>query len=212
MGVSYNSAWSIKQRIMQVMKERDDSKVLSGVIQLDDVYWGGERHGGKSGRGSPNKTPFVTAVSVNEEGHPIHMNMSVLKGFRSKEIERWVKRHLEPGCHVVSDNLACFFAVKTAGCQHTSIVTGGGPACVSLAEFTWVNTMIGNVKNALRGAYHAISHKHLPRHLASSAIASTDVSSWIECCPDFASLLSERLRCLFDFLDWLRIMGNQETV
>ena len=70
---------------MQVMKERDDSKVLSGVIQLDDVYWGGERHGGKSGRGSPNKTPFVVAVSVNEDGHPIHMTMNVVKGFRSKE-------------------------------------------------------------------------------------------------------------------------------
>lgn len=166
LGVSYNTAWSIKQKIMQVMKERDDSKVLSGVIQLDDVYWGGERHGGKSGRGSPNKTPFVVAVSVNEDGHPIHMTMNVVKGFRTKEIERWAKQHLEPGCQIVSDGLACFAAVKTAGCQHTSIVTGGGPTCVSLAEFTWVNTMIGNVKNALRGAYHAINHKHLPRYLA----------------------------------------------
>jgi transposase-like protein len=46
-GVSYNTAWSMKHKIMQVMKERDDSKPLSGVIQLDDVYWGGERHGGK---------------------------------------------------------------------------------------------------------------------------------------------------------------------
>jgi len=77
------------------------------------------------------------------------MNMNVVKGFRSKEIERWTKQHLEPGCQVVSDGLACFSAVKTAGCQHTSIVTGGGPAGVSLVEFTWVNTMIGNVKNGL---------------------------------------------------------------
>ena len=52
---------------MQVMKERDDSKVLTGIIQLDDVYWGGEHHGGKRGRGSPNKTPFVAALSVNDK-------------------------------------------------------------------------------------------------------------------------------------------------
>jgi len=45
-GVSYNTAWSMKQKIMQVMKERDDSKPLIGTIQLDDVYWGGERRGG----------------------------------------------------------------------------------------------------------------------------------------------------------------------
>ena len=33
---------------MQVMKERDGSKLVSGTIQLDDVYLGGERHGGKN--------------------------------------------------------------------------------------------------------------------------------------------------------------------
>lgn len=78
LGISYNTAWSIKQKLMQVMKERDDSKPLSGIIQLDDVYWGGEHRGGKRGRGSPNKTPFVAAVSVNEKGHPIAMNMNVV--------------------------------------------------------------------------------------------------------------------------------------
>ncbi len=70
-GVSYNTAWNMKHKIMQIMKERDDSKPLSGVIHLDDVYWGGERHGGKRGRDSKNKVPFVTAVSLNKEGHPI---------------------------------------------------------------------------------------------------------------------------------------------
>jgi len=162
LGVSYNTAWAMKQKIMQVMKERDDSRPLTGVIQLDDVYWGGEHHGGKPGRGSPNKTPFVAAVSSDVDGHPQRMNMNVVKGFRLKEIERWEKRHLTPNSHVVSDGLACFTAVTKAQCKST----GGGPACVSLREFTWVNTMIGNVKNAITGVYHSIDHRHLPRYLA----------------------------------------------
>ena len=87
-GISYNTAWSMKQKIMQVMKERDDSKPLSGTIQLDDVYWGGERHGGSRGRGSENKIPYVVAVSTNEEGHPIAMSMTVVKGFRLTEIAK----------------------------------------------------------------------------------------------------------------------------
>jgi hypothetical protein len=125
LGVSYNTAWSIKQKLMQVMKERDDSKRLSGIIQLDDVYWGGEHHGGKRGRGSPNKTPFVAAVSVNEKGHPIAMNMNVVNGFRSKEISLWAKRHLSANSYVVSDGLACFTAVKEAGCQQTYLHRNG---------------------------------------------------------------------------------------
>lgn len=48
--VSYKTDWSMKQKIMQVMKERDDSKPLSEIIQLDDVYWGGELRGCSWGR------------------------------------------------------------------------------------------------------------------------------------------------------------------
>lgn len=165
-GVSYNTAWSIKQKIMQVMKERDDSHLLSGTIQLDDVYWGGEQHGGSRGRGSENKIPYVAAVSTGEDGHPVAMNMAVVKGFRLTEISKWSRQHLQPGSLVVSDGLACFTAVKDAGCIHESIVTGGGYKSVTKEEFTWVNTMIGNVKNAVTGTYHAIKPQHLPRYLA----------------------------------------------
>ena len=108
LGVSYNTAWSIKHKLMQVMMERDDIKPLAGIIQLDDVYWGGEQRGGKRGRGSPNKTPFVAAVSVNEKGHPVAMAMNVVDGFRSKAIAKWAKRHLSAGSLVVSDGLAFF--------------------------------------------------------------------------------------------------------
>lgn len=166
LGVSYKTAWSMKHKIMQVMKERDDSKPLKGIIQLDDVYWGGERHGGKRGRGSANKVPFVAAVSLNKEGHPIAMNMNVVSGFRRTEISRWAKHHLQADSTVISDGLTCFSAVRDAECQHISIVTGGGHQSVTKKEFAWVNTMIGNVKNAMTGTYHGISPKHLPRYLA----------------------------------------------
>ena len=52
LGVSYNTAWSLKHKLMQVMKERDDTRPLGGWVQLDDAYWGGERRGGKRGRGT----------------------------------------------------------------------------------------------------------------------------------------------------------------
>lgn len=46
------------------------------------------------------------------------------------------------------------------------LTTGGGPASVELPEMTWVNTLIGNVKNAMRGSYHKASGQHLPRYLS----------------------------------------------
>lgn len=69
-GVSYPTAWLMHQKIMHAMAEREDQYRLDGTVQLDDAYLGGERSGGKAGRGSENKVPFVAAVSIDDQGHP----------------------------------------------------------------------------------------------------------------------------------------------
>ncbi len=60
--VKYDTAWLIKQKLMAVMLKRNAEKKLSGCVQIDDAYIGGEKRvseGGRKGRGSPNKIPFV---------------------------------------------------------------------------------------------------------------------------------------------------------
>ena len=51
LGISYNAAWRMRHKRMQVMMERDREHPLGGSVQLDDAYLGGERSGGKRGRG-----------------------------------------------------------------------------------------------------------------------------------------------------------------
>ena len=54
LGVSYLTAWRVKHKLLQVMKERDDGQRLCGVIQVNDADFGGERHDDTPGRGSPS--------------------------------------------------------------------------------------------------------------------------------------------------------------
>lgn len=166
LGISYNAAWRLKQKLMQVMFERDQQYKLTGFIELDDAYLGGERTGGKSGRGAAGKTPFVAAVETTQDGQPTRIKLSIIKGFRSAEIAAWSKQHLCEGSTVISDGLACFNAVAEAGCLHDKIVCGGGRASVEEPEFYWVNTVLGNLKSALRSTYHAIRPKYAQRYLA----------------------------------------------
>ena len=166
LSVSYNIAWKVKHKLMQVMKERDDTRPLGDWVQLDDAYWGAERRGGKTRRGAPGKTPFVAAVELNREGRPVRMRLSRVGGFRSDEIAAWARCHLEPGTVVVSGGLGCFAAVKRAGCFHQPFVTGGGPKSARHPALTRVNTILGNIKRSLHGTYHHLSSKHLPRYLA----------------------------------------------
>jgi len=125
LGVKYDTAWLLHNKILRAMTEREEAYVLRGKIQMDDAYLGGERPGGKAGRGSENKIPIVAAVSLNEAGHPIHARITAVSGFSSEAIADWAKGHLMPGSHVLSDGLACFRAVTTANCHHKAVVTGG---------------------------------------------------------------------------------------
>ena len=50
--------------------ERDHNNKLSGLIELDDAYLGGERSGCKPGRGAAGKTPFVAAASERLSKNP----------------------------------------------------------------------------------------------------------------------------------------------
>jgi hypothetical protein len=61
-------------------------------VQLDDAYLGGERSGGKPGRGSENKVPFVAAVSMNDVGRPLVVSCG------TQHSESMVV--VEPGGHV----------------------------------------------------------------------------------------------------------------
>ncbi|USE33729.1 IS1595 family transposase [Endozoicomonas sp. SCSIO W0465] len=166
LGISYNAALRMKHKLMQVMMERDNSWQLSGFVQIDDAYWGGERHGGRRGRGSENKAPFVAAVQTDADNHPIYMKFNAVDNFRRKTIQEWAEHALKKGVRAVSDGLSCFRGIEDAGCQHTAIITGGGHASMENELFTWVNTMLGNVKTAITGTYHKLDPKHLGRYLS----------------------------------------------
>jgi transposase-like protein len=166
LGVRQTTAWKMKHKLAQVMMERDATKCLTGRVEIDDAYLGGERTGGKRGRGAPGKTPFVAAVETTPEGKPVHLKLRRVAGFCGHAISGFAKRSLDPDCEVVSDGLACFASVTDAGCTHQAIKTGSGPAAARTPAFKWVNTALGNIKAAITGTYRAINSKHVPRYLA----------------------------------------------
>ena len=166
LGVTQTTAWKIKHKLKQVMLERDAGKPLTGRVELDDAYLGGERTGGKRGRGAPGKTPFVAAVETTLDGKPVRLKLRWVTSFCGHAISAFAKRSLDPDCAVVSDGLQCFGRVKDAGCSHQVIINGSGPASVRTPAFKWVNTSLGNIKSAIVGTYRSISSKHVPRYLA----------------------------------------------
>ena len=163
LAVKWDTAWLIKQKLMEVMRQRNSIYKLSGDVQVDDAYQGGEKPG-KRGRGAANKTPFVVAVETRD-GRPIYTQLRCLPGFTKEAIKAYAVASIEPGSRVLSDGLGCFNGFAEAGMKHTPKITGGGrPEGV---EFKWVNTGLGNVKSAIKGTLRSCDPQHTPRYLAA---------------------------------------------
>lgn len=166
LGVSYPTAWLMKHKIMEAMRQAEEDRQLCGRVEIDDAYLGGQRSGGKTGRGSENKVPFVLAVqTIGLSAKPDVVCIAQLP-FRREAIAEFCVRHLVRPLTVVSDGLDCFAVASRSG-VHERIVTGGGKAAARHPEFQAVNIMLSNLKTALTGTYHAFKfRKYAQRYLA----------------------------------------------
>ena len=62
--------WSVRPKRKPTPAEAPERLASGPSAPMDDAYLGGVRSGGKRGRGSAGKTPFVAAVSTSPEGRP----------------------------------------------------------------------------------------------------------------------------------------------
>ncbi len=149
---------------MRAMVERDAKYTLSGDVQVDEAYFGGELVGGKAGRGSENKVPFVTAISLSAEGRPLCIKMVSVPGFTRKSIVGWANAAgLAPGCVVSPDGLGCFVGVTNAGCHHRRWSQAQGLVGIKLDQHNF-----GKSQNQPGGAYHAFDFaKYGTRYLCA---------------------------------------------
>ena len=170
LGVHSRTAWRMKHKVMQAMTERESDRRLAGFVQLDDAYLGGERNGGKAGRGSENKRPFVIAVETDANGRPGCAVIEPVAGFTIAALTAWSQRRLHPQAEVFSDGLGAFRAVVPLDHAHTVIDAGGGRKATEANGARWVNIVLSNLKRALDGTYHAFKFfKYAHRYLAEAA-------------------------------------------
>ena len=140
--VSYPTAWMIKHKLSQSMLIAEQGRQLSGRVEMDDAFLGGERSGGKPGRGSENKIPFAVAVQ-SLHGKPHRVCLAAIP-HRLTAVAEFCDAHIARPVTIFSDGLACFTAARQAG-VHEPVVTGGGRASAQDERFQGVNIFLSPV-------------------------------------------------------------------
>ena len=152
--IAYSSAWYLLHRLRSAMGQSDKDYVLSGIIELDDAYFGAPTSNGKRGRGT-DKTSALTAVSLTEQGRPRFLKIQV-SNLDAHSVRTVAQQIICTGSEVHSDALGAFrAALQNAYDHHYQVFDKDSGA------LRWVHVLISNAKSFLLGTYHGIGKKHL---------------------------------------------------
>lgn len=151
--LNYRTAWRLLHKIRHAMKERDASYKLSGMIEMDDAYFGSPRTG-TDGRGT-TKAKVSVALETDEKGHPLYIRVNVIEAVSTKELQRVAKECVVPGSRILSDGLAAYKKLKE------DYVHAPKDYYSASEDFLkWVHIVISNAKAFVQGTYHGGLGKH----------------------------------------------------
>jgi hypothetical protein len=156
----------MKLKLLQVMAEREDWRVLDGRIEVNDAYLGGERPG-KRGGVSANNVSFLVVLQTTDDGRPMLVRMNRI-AFANDAIEAWADKALAASARVIADSLNCFTVFRDNVADYQAIAAGSGRQWeVTHPDFRRVNTVLSDLKAAISDTYHHFNFaKYADRYLA----------------------------------------------
>jgi len=168
---SYETAWTWLHKIRKAMMRSDRTK-LSGVIEIDETYIGGEEHGASTGRGTGNKVLVAVAVELIEPKKAKKTGMkslgrvrlSVVPGASKESLQSFIKDNVESGSTIITDGWASYSSLSDEG--YTHIVYVQNKKQTDEKTLPHVHLLISLLKRWLLGTHQgAVSDKHMQAYL-----------------------------------------------
>lgn len=115
---SYHTAWNWLHKLRRAMV-RPGRDRLAGMIEVDEIFIGGERPG-KRGRGAANKTLVVIAAQHAKKGIG-RIRLTRVANASGDSLEPAVEQMIEPGSEVHTDGWKGYNGLTRLGYQHKVI-------------------------------------------------------------------------------------------
>ena len=160
---SYQTAWEWLHRLRRAMV-RPGRGNLSGTIEVDETYIGGERPG-KRGRGADNKA--LVMVAVEDKGRPGQgfgrIRLRRVNDASSASLTPFVQSNVVPGSTVRTDGWSGYSHLADHGYDHIKVRASGK---VGHKELPLVHRIASLVKRWLLSTYQgAVQPTHLDYYL-----------------------------------------------
>jgi transposase-like protein len=159
---SYQTAWTMLHKLRSTLNRRP-GQLLQGVVEADEAFVGGRRHGGKRGRGSPNKT-IVAVLVERRKGCAGSAQLTPVEDNSWASLGPAVRGSIEGAATtVLTDDWSGYRPLGSHRVDHRPEKQGDPARAGEILP--WAHVVISNLKAWLRGTFRGVSHKHLERYL-----------------------------------------------
>jgi len=166
---SYQTAWTWLHKIRKAMVRTERSK-LTGTVEVDETYIGGEEHSTSTGRGTGNKVLVAIAVELKETGSktglkiPGRVRLCVIADASTASLMPFITNNIEKGSEVITDGWSGYAFLPTNGYKHTIYVQSKKKTDEQILPH--VHLVISLLKRWLLGTHQgAVSDKHMQAYL-----------------------------------------------
>jgi hypothetical protein len=150
------------RKIRKAMGDRDASYKLSGLVELDETYFGVPKSGEKRGRGT-EKTQVLAEVSIREGGKPEYVKMAAIEDIKSESLARFAGRNITTGSAISGGAYRSYSKAFSAGeYQHKPEqyeIKGGNE------HVQWPHIIVSNAKRFILGTYHGLDGTRFQAYL-----------------------------------------------
>lgn len=156
---SYKTAWLLLHKLRHAMV-RPGRDRLSGIIEVDEAYWGGEE-AGVPGRKLVDKA--MIAVAVEQDGKRLgRIRLRQIYGHDRSTLHGFIRDSIEPGSTIKTDGLPAYQGL--VGYEHEATVQRQQPKEVHLLPL--VHHVISLLKRWFLGTHQgAIQAEYLDYYL-----------------------------------------------
>ena len=111
---SYQTAWAMLHRLRSVLV-RPGRERLTGRVEVDETFIGGEEAGLRGGRAKGKKSLVGIAVEVKEPRGLGRCRMAIVGDASAASLHPFVTAHVEPGATVITDAWQGYAGINELG-------------------------------------------------------------------------------------------------
>lgn len=163
---SYRTALFLCHRIRFALRDVNQTEKLGGEVEADETYVGGKVRG--KGRGYVKNKIAVVSL-VERDGR---VRSSVVESINSKEMGDLLRRHVQAGAHLNTDESGLYKKAGKGFASHSTVnhsIEEYSRMDAETGRKVTTNTVegfFGNSKRRIDGTHHDFSRKHLHLYVA----------------------------------------------